>query len=44
MSLKDWADNRWLRPHQSDSEEIESLFSIVDRDLRDAAKRDISAD
>ncbi len=44
MSLKDWADNRWLRSHRSDPEEIEGLFSIVDRDLRDAAKRDISAD
>ncbi len=40
MSLKDWADNRWLRPHKSYSEEIEGLFSIVDRDLRDATKRE----
>ena len=44
MSLKDWADNHWLRAHQSDPEEIEGLLSIVDRALRDAAKRDISSD
>jgi hypothetical protein len=36
MSLKQWADNRWLRPHQTSPEEIENLIKIVDRDLSDA--------
>ncbi len=43
MSLKDRADSRWLRTHRSDAEEIEGLFSIVDRDLRDAAGASASA-
>lgn len=38
MSLKQWADNRWLRPHQTSPEEIENLIKIVDRDLSDATK------
>ena len=43
MSLKQWADNGWLTPHQTSREEITNLFSIVERDLKDA-QRDISAD
>jgi hypothetical protein len=42
--LKQWADNGWLRPHQSSKQEVADLFSIVDRDLDDAAKTTISAD
>lgn len=43
MSLKQWADNGWLRSHQSSPQEIADLFAIVVRDLSDA-ERDISAD
>lgn len=43
MSLKQWANNGWLRPHQTSSKEIEDLLAIVKRDLADAAG-DISAD
>ncbi len=43
MSLKQWADNGWLRPHQTSPKEIQDLLAIVKRDLVDA-KRDISAD
>jgi hypothetical protein len=43
MSLKQWADNGWLRPHQTSSKEIEDLLAIVKRDLADAGG-DISAD
>ncbi|MBN1254885.1 MAG: hypothetical protein JXA50_06395 [Deltaproteobacteria bacterium] len=42
MSLKQWADNGWLHPHRTSREEIGNLFSIVERDLKDA-QRDISA-
>lgn len=43
MSLKQWADNGWLRPHQATPQEIADLLAIVARDLDDA-ERDISAD
>lgn len=44
MSLKDWEENRWLRRHASSRKEVAGLLSVVDRDLRDAAKTTISAD
>ena len=43
MSLRDWAESGWLRPHKTSREEIASLLGIVERDLADA-RRDISAD
>ena len=29
-------DNGWLRSHKTSAEEIENLFMIIDRDLKDA--------
>lgn len=43
MSLKQWADNGWLRPHETSRREIQELLAIVKRDLADAAGN-ISAD
>ena len=43
MSLKQWADNGWLKPHRTSQKEIRRLLSIVERDLNDA-QRDISSD
>ena len=43
MTLKQWLENRWLRSHQTSPEEIENLFKIVDRDLKDA-RAGVSAD
>jgi hypothetical protein len=43
MSLQSWANNGWLRPHQTSPQEIKDLLAIVDRDLADA-HGDISAD
>jgi uncharacterized protein (UPF0332 family) len=43
VSLKQWADNGWLKPHQTSKKEISSLLRIVERDLDDA-QRDISSD
>ncbi len=43
MSLKQWADNGWLRPHKTSPEEAADLLAIVERDLADA-QGDISAD
>ena len=43
MSLTQWDKNGWVRKHKTSKKEISSLFSIVDRSLKDAAG-DISAD
>jgi hypothetical protein len=44
MTLKQWADNGWLRPHRTSPEETENLLNIVDRDLADAQEKGISED
>ncbi len=44
MTLKQWADNGWLKAHQTSGEEIRNLLAIVERDLNDATKGDISSD
>jgi hypothetical protein len=44
MSLKDWENNGWLRPHRTSCQEIGDLLAIVRRDLADACTREISAD
>jgi hypothetical protein len=44
MSLKQWADNGWLKPHKTSREEIANLLAIVDRDLSDATNESISPD
>ena len=44
MTLKQWMDNGWLRPHRTSPEEIDNLLSIVNRDLADAQEEGISAD
>jgi hypothetical protein len=36
MTLRQWAENGWLRPHQTSTQEIEDLLHIVDRDQKDA--------
>ena len=33
MSLKQWADNGWLKSHYTTRQEIENLLGIVERDL-----------
>jgi hypothetical protein len=43
MTLKQWADNGWLRPHRTSPEEINNLLSMVHRDLADAQAQGISA-
>lgn len=44
MSLKQWHANGWIKPHTTSSQEIGNLLAIVDRDLADARKGDISND
>jgi hypothetical protein len=44
MTLPKWADNGWLRQHQTTRQEIGDLLAIVTRDLSDAQVGDISTD
>jgi len=44
MSLQQWANNGWLKGHQTSPKEIQDLLKIVERDLADAVVGDISAD
>ncbi len=44
MSLKQWSDNGWLRPHRTSRQEIGNLLGIVHRDLKDAQSETLSAD
>lgn len=43
MSLRDWAESGWLRPHTTSRQEVAGLLGIVKRDLADAGQS-ISAD
>lgn len=43
MSLKEWVDNGWLKPHRTSREEINNLLAIVERDISDA-EENISTD
>ena len=43
MTLKDWLENRWLKPHRVNHKEVAGLLSIVDRDIKDAGAA-LSAD
>lgn len=44
MSLESWAKNGWLRPHQTNRQQIADLLAIVERDLADARNTSVSAD
>src|SRR5512140_3683042 len=44
MSLEKWAEFGWLKAEPTSRDEIQSLFAIVDRDLKDANITAISDD
>lgn len=44
MSLQQWADNGWLRRHETSPKEIDNLLKIVERDLRDVKEGSVSYD
>ena len=44
MTLKQWQNNGWLKPHKTSKEEIGNLLAIVERDIKDASEGEISAD
>ena len=37
MSLREWAENGWLKTHKTSKKEISDLLRIVERDLQDAS-------
>lgn len=43
MRLQQWAANGWLRPHQTNQQQIADLLSIVEGDLEDS-ESDLSPD
>ncbi len=44
MTLDDWLANRWISRHETSKDEITSLRSVVQRDLKDARIEALSAD
>ena len=44
MSLQDWERKGWVEKHKTSPQEIEELFQIADRDLKDCQARDLSDD
>jgi hypothetical protein len=44
MTLKQWSENGWLKPHKTSPQEIGNLLAIVERDIKDASQAEISAD
>jgi len=44
MTLENWLANNWLKKHQTSAKEISDLFTVVDRDLKDAGVDAISPD
>ncbi len=38
MSLRDWAERGWLRPHATSRDEVAGLLRIVERDIADAGQ------
>ena len=44
MTLRQWSDNGWLKPHRSSRQEVGNLLAIVRRDLDDARQGGISDD
>lgn len=44
MSLELWEKNGWLRGYETSAQEVASILALIERDLDDAAKKEISTD
>jgi hypothetical protein len=44
MSLELWKQNGWLREYRTSQSEVDSILGLVDRDLADASREEVSAD
>jgi hypothetical protein len=44
MSLELWKTNRWLREYETSAQEVARILALIERDLEDATKKEISTD
>jgi hypothetical protein len=44
MSLEAWIKNGWLREHKTSPQEVAGILDLVERDLADASRAEISTD
>jgi|WetSurMetagenome_2_1015567.scaffolds.fasta_scaffold497056_2 hypothetical protein len=44
MTLQDWLNSGWLKPHKSSANEVKVLLAKVDRDIAEAEKPNIVLD
>ena len=44
MSLEKWLEFGWIKPHKTSKQEINSLFEMIERDLKDAKESNVSDD
>ncbi|MBN1103690.1 MAG: hypothetical protein JXL84_09785 [Deltaproteobacteria bacterium] len=44
MTLESWHKNGWLRPHETSQQEARSILELVERDLADASRVEVSKD
>jgi hypothetical protein len=44
MSLEVWIKNGWLREHRTSPQEVTGILDLIERDLTDASRAEISTD
>lgn len=44
MSLKNWEENNWLKAHKTSKQELDGLWKIVARELKDSQVSGLSSD
>jgi len=44
MSLEVWIKNGWLREHKTSPQEVTGILDLIERDLTDASRAEISTD
>jgi uncharacterized protein (UPF0332 family) len=44
MNLEDWKESGWLREHKTSAQEIKGIMALVERDITDAERKEISTD
>ena len=42
MSLERWTENGWLREYKTSAQEVANILALVERDLTDAEREEIS--
>ncbi|HNX74566.1 MAG TPA: hypothetical protein PLM07_09935 [Candidatus Rifleibacterium sp.] len=44
MSLETWLEFGWIKAHRTSKQEIDSLFAMIERDLKDSKESNVSDD